>query len=776
MLQMGAPQQAVGPIIADFLVYVVNQAGPQAASALQQILSMPPPELAQLLVEFAQSPAGGGSAPPPPEMMQGVPSGPPNNPTAMPTVSGPTPGSAPVGTVVGPGASGSVSAAPPQQPPLKKKDKKPRKVKAPSWEPPDAPKSGYGKSGPTYAQVIAEAQEGRDYYRDSIDAMQVWRNIYHQVPYRVKLDGNEVDELQGDAIVTRAQPTTMADRYIGMTSPDLGRLGLQADPWDDSDEGREAAQIKENFDRYALEEIYRAWNRRATWGDIQPPLDRKCGGLTTIEGGYAWRVMPNMDLDPERSFPWSVEPVSMMEVYPRPRATTRQVECTLAEAYTYDEIRDLLPDLGADDKDPLYTAQSKVRLITHTDETWYSLALEFGDIGLTKKVREKKNDADLWVYPPVKHGLGRRVFVLENPWNSTALGPGVNDGVPRAKFLYRGIYAAIAGQLKFIDQLVTAVRSGVFKDLNPPLQITVDPMMRAASGGVLPQVTQDLYDQASMAGGKVVLGPNEKIQRIVDAIAASPNATFLLQSAMGDLGDAAPPVLAGGGAAQSGFDRFQQSDAAGALHVDPMIAYHQRQLQLLLETIHADLVRLSEGDKPKWQKLPYKVSRSQSKGGAYRTMISAKDIKRAGPFIDVTYKRLGMTERMQMAQLNMMLVKEHMKSRLSAMDELGIDDTERETARMFAEAALEDPSVVKAAIKVALLKQAYGETDGEDGELDVERAMLDAYLEAREKEAQAEAQKGMPGMPSPTGAPGGGPPPPMPGGPAPGLPPVMTGG
>jgi hypothetical protein len=306
------------------------------------------------------------------------------------------------------------------------------------------------------------------------------------------------------------------------------------------------------------------------------------------------------------------------------------------------------------------------------------------------------------------------------------------------------------GQIKFINQLLIAVRAGVFKDLHRPMHLKVDPLLRAQHPTVFKDSMAEIRDQANAPGGLVITAPTEDFKPIIDALAQSPNAQFLLQSAMNDLGDAQPPVLAGRGVAQSGFDRFQANESAGALWVDPLQAYQVRQYERLLEAILTDLVRLMDGDSPAWTKLPYKMARSRSKGGPYRTVLTAKDIKRAGPYVTITYKRLSMTERMQAAQLNMLLVKEHMKSRLSAMDELGIDDTERETARMFAEAALEDPSVIKAAIKASLVQQAADEETDERG-LNMGAIFLHAFDEAQAREAQAGQRPPEPGMPSPTG-------------------------
>jgi hypothetical protein len=782
--QTGAPL----PVVAAFLVYVVQQAGPQAPAALRQFLSLPPEELARDLAAFAASPQGRplveqlaralGAAPPP---GQGPPNMPPPGPPGLGTPPG---GGTPPLPPSGPGGPPGMGGPPPlpgpgmgpgpPRPPREKRPKKIKKPAAPTWAPPDLPESKWAKGGPTHAQILDLAQEGREFYQGLTDAIQEWRDLYLQVEDTTTLAGLQANPYQGQKAMPRAQQRLIAERYVGLTAPSLDRLGLQADPWDDSDAGREAAQVKENFCRYALEEIERRWNRRGEEGDMQPPLDRKVGGLAVVEGGYAWRVMPDMEADPDRTFPWSVEPVPLLELFARPRGTTRQVECSLGEAWTYPEIQALLPKLGKDEREPLYDDSTKVRLITFSDDVWWGLALEFQQPGLAEKVRERDGKKEFWVYAPVEHKLGRRIFVFENPWNADPIGPGARDLDPGKRLPARGIYAPIVGQIKFINQLLIAVRAGVFKDLHRPMHLKVDPLLRAQHPSVFGDSMATIRDQANMPGGLVVTATTEDFKPIIDALAQSPNAQFLLQSAMNDLGDAQPPVLAGRGVAQSGFDRFQANESAGALWVDPLQAYQVRQYERLLEAILTDLVRLMDGDSPAWTKLPYKMARSRSKGGPYRTVLTAKDIKRAGPYVTITYKRLSMTERMQAAQLNMLLVKEHMKSRLSAMDELGIDDTERETARMFAEAALEDPSVIKAAIKASLVQQAADEETDERG-LNMGAIFLHAFDEAQEREAQAGQRPPEPGMPSPTGVPPG-PPPPMPGSPAPGLPPTMTGG
>lgn len=679
----------------------------------------------------------------------------------------------------GPPPQGGPSALP-QQPKPRKVAAGPKKPKrradaAPPWEPDELPDPRYA-DGPDYKTVIAHAEEGRRYYNDLTEALQTWRDIWHMVDDdKTKLNREQTDDSAGDDIWhTRAQPTTMGKRIIGMTAPSLSRLGIQADPWDDTDECRASAQACENFARYALETVAREWNRRATSGDMRGPFDRVLSGLAAIEGGYGFRVMPN----PKRkSFPWDVEPVPLLELMPRPLSTTRQVECTLSEAYAYEELKALLPPPGEDAADPPYDGDSRVRLITWTDETHWCMVAEFAQPELAQKVKEsgRGKAGEYWIKKPKAHQLGRRIYLIPNPWDSDPLGPSSRDTKGRARYLSQGIYAPLVGTISFINKMVSAIGSDVFKQTLRPKKWKLDPTMRQASGGLLPSITQEMYDQAHIAGGNVVLGPNEDVEDIVNDIAATQAGQAFLQSLLGDLGDVSPPVLGGRGAAESGFDRFQASQAAGVLHVDPIIEYHTTSIQYLLEVILVDLVRLGDGEGKIFAKLPYRAyrgGRGTTKRAGYMSTLTAKDVRRNGPYLQIKFKRDNLTEQMQLTQLMLLQVKEHLRARVSAMDELGIDDTERERMLMFTESALEAPDVIKAAIKAALTQAAAAEPENEDGSINEAALMLDALNQMEERQAQQQAEKGLPGMPSPAGAA----PSPMPGSPSPGLPPTMGGG
>lgn len=772
----GAPPE----VVAAFLQYVAQQAGPDAPRVLRQILRMPPPALTQMMVEFANSPAGAGVAhhvQQQPSDMAPPDAGPPMGQLPPQGPTGPQPQ-----MMQGPPPQGGPAALPQQ--PRPKPEPKPKKPKrradaAPPWEPDELPEARY-KDGPDYKTVLAHAEEGRRYYADLTEALQVWRDIWHMVDDdKTKLDRTQSDDGAGEDIWhTRAQPTTMGKRIIGMTAPSLSRLGIQADPWDDTDEHRASAQACENFARFALETVFREWNRRATSGDMRGPFDRVLSGLATIEGGYGFRVMPN----PKRkSFPWDVEPVPLLELMARPLATTRQVECTLSEAYAYEELKALLPPPGEGASDPPYDGDSRVRLITWTDETHWCMVCEFAQPEIARKVKEsgRGKAGEYWIVKPKEHKLGRRIYLIPNPWDSDPLGPSSRDTQGRARYLSQGIYAPLVGTISFINKMVSAIGSDVFKNTNPPMQFNLDPTMRQQAAGFFPDITQDMYDQASMAGGKVILGPNEKVAPIIQDIASTAAGQAFLQSLLGDLGDVSPPVLGGRGAAESGFDRFQASQAAGVLHVDPIIEYHTTSIQYLLEVILTDLVRLgADGanlDGKIFTKLPYRAyrgGRGTTKRAGYMSTLTAKDVRRNGPYLQIKFKRDNLTEQMQLTQLMLLQVKEHLRARVSAMDELGIDDTERERMLMFTESALEAPDVIKAAIKAALTQAAAAEPENEDGSINEAALMLDALNQMEERQAQQAQEKGLAGMPSPQGAP----PSPMPGSPAPGLPPTMGGG
>lgn len=770
----GAPPE----VVAAFLQYVAEQAGPSAPDVLRRVLRMPPEALTQMMVEFANSPAGAGvaqtgpqGAPPPGMAPQGPP---PLDGQPPPGMMPPTPSSPPSSVQGPPNQMGGPSLSPKPKPAPKEKKVKRRADAAPPWEPDELPDARY-TDGPDYATVIAHAEEGRRYYSDLTDALQTWRDIWHMVDDdKTKLDRTPTDDQTGEDIWhTRAQPTTMAKRIVGMTAPSLSRIGIQADPWDDTDECREAAQKCENYARHALETVAREWNRRATSGDMRGPFDRVLSGLATIEGGYGFRVMPN----PKRkAFPWDVEPVPLMELMPRPLATTRQVECSLSEAYAYEQLRDLLPPPTPGATDPPYDGDSRVRLITWTDETHYCMAAEFAIPEIAKRAKERTGKDEYWIVEPKAHNLGRRIYLIPNPWDSDPLGPSSRDSRGRARYLSQGIYAPLVGTIAFVNKMVSAIGSDVFKQTLRPKKWKLDPTMRQASGGLLPSITQDMYNQAHIAGGNVVLGPNEDVEDIVNDIAATQAGQAFLQSLLGDLEYVSPPVLAGRGAAESGFDRFQASQAAGVLHVDPIIEYHVTSLQYLLEIILTDLVRLGDGEGRIFAKLPYRAyrgARGTTKRAGYMSTLTAKDVRRNGPYLTIKFKRDSLSEELQLTNLMLMQVKEHLRSRVSAMDELGIDDTERERMLMFTESALEAPDVVKAAIKAALKQSAAAEPENEDGSINEAALMLDAINEMEMRQQQQEQAKGMPGLPSPAGAPPGQAP--LPGQSTPGLPPVMQG-
>lgn len=801
----GTPVEIVQGFLQHTMSALVRQMGPErAVQAMKMLLQRTPPQaFTQLLVEFANSPAGANlaqtmNAPPPgTPPLPGAPSGPPPGagPPGMmggPPGGGPPPPPSPL--VGPPGAMPGGSPLPPPPmgagppPPARprperqlqaKKKRKPRPDRAEQWQPDELPTPRY-KGGPSYDVVLAHADDGREFYRDLHDAMQEWRDIWHMVEDKERIDRKPVDDAAGsDVTHTRAQPTTMGMRIIGMTAPTTERLGIHAEPWDDTDDCKDAAQKCENAARHWLAEIAKMWDRRATTGDMRGPWDRTLSGLAAIEGGYAFRVMPR----PERKhFPWDVEAVPLIEVMPRPAATTRQVVCTLGEAYAYESLRDLLPPPKQGEADPVYDEDTEVELITWTDETHYCVATRFCNKAINQKAKERYGKREWWAVEPQEHKLGRRIYIIPNPWNGTPLGPSNRDSInrgrdrySRSRHLAQGIYGPLVGTIKFVNMMTSALATGVFKNMHPVKVWTIDPTLRAEGGAFEGQSID--FDQAHIVGGNVVLSLAEKVASMVDDVAATPSGQAFLQSLLGDLGDVAPPVLGGRGAAESGFDRFQASQAAGVLHVDPIINYHVNSVTYLLETLLTDFVRLGEGDNPMWLKVPYRNRSkrgSAQRAGGYMSVLTPKDVKKNGPYIEVKFRRDNLTEMMQMTQLAILQVKEHLRSRTGAMDMIGVDDTERERMLMFAEAALEAPDVVKAAIKTALQLQASEDIIDSEGNVSESALFLAAIEDMEAKQAMAGGplgggEGGTPGMPSPAGAP-----PPMPGSSA-GPPPVMTG-
>lgn len=380
----------VGPqLVAAFLLFVADRQ-PQA---LERVIAQPPQRLRQLILEFAQTPVAQEylarieAAPEPPPRLQpstGAPGMAQLGSPEQPLGQGPAPGSTfpDMGAVPGgPGIPqrGELPVQPSQgmpqpvgaQPQPKRQrpkptgPKKPKKAKVREWSPPKIPEARYPK-GPDRMTVLRHAEEGKQYFAELTKALEAWRRIYHMVEDDTTLAGLANNPWKGEKPVTRAQPTLMAQRGIGLTAPTLERLGLSMRPWSDDDESRDAATEVKNFARSVLEELYRRHERSATRGIFTPPFPRHLSGLGLVEGGCAVRIMPNPDAE---GLPWDVELVPMYEIFARPVATTRQVECTLGDAYAYPEMERLFPRDELSEKVPIYTEETRVKLIVWTDET-----------------------------------------------------------------------------------------------------------------------------------------------------------------------------------------------------------------------------------------------------------------------------------------------------------------------------------------------------------------------------------------------------------------------
>jgi hypothetical protein len=244
---------------------------------------------------------------------------------------------------------------------------------------------------------------------------------------------------------------------------------------------------------------------------------------------------------------------------------------------------------------------------------------------------------------------------------------------------------------------MSAVLNGAFKATQPAYAITVNQQGKA------PPPVDD-----TIGGAGVVLEPNEKIEPLINSLAQSADGKALLEFISVMLGEMMPPVIAGRGQASSGADRFMAQQQAAALHVDPLINAMEDNLGYIHTLMFEGLYRKLTGKKAWLKGVPVR-QRSRKAGddtkGASAIMLTAADLERVGCTVTVKFKRFSISERMQLGAMLKNMVDAKFMSRMTAMDELDVEDYERENARMLVEALYEDPDMVKSSIDAMLEEQ-----------------------------------------------------------------------
>ncbi|HEX6537536.1 MAG TPA: hypothetical protein VF041_23340 [Gemmatimonadaceae bacterium] len=733
--QTGMPPAQIVPLVRQFLATI-------PPPALRQFFSLPLPDQALALVN-GLGPVPNG----PPGMAPGLPPGPPPGPAAAPP-NGPPVG-APPGIPVGAGplpmpgpmpgpmpAGGGPPAAPPAQRPPR--EKKPSKPKLPPFELPEVPE----RAKPTYAQIIADEVTARRLYRARDERIKRDYELYYQIEQYQKPNHKPADRAGGDYLHTSSTPSRLVHQIIGRVMATHDNVTLEVDAPDDSDDSIQAAQNVENFLRTCREVWENRWAQRGSLGDPQPMLNWKEAGLMVVEGALGGVLATNPDYP---QYPQDYEPVPVQQLYPLSHATLRCYRTTLGALRVEEPaVRKLIPEYKADD--PLahgwYADDQDVEVIGWSDEVWHAVAFKIGPPADPRR----QVDKELWVKEPREHGAGFRIYQYPPSWAGTP-GPAMRGLETQARrFAGAGLLTFLHPTFTLLDQLISLTLTQAMKATNPPVIDKIDK--------TIPDEGESRRDPVDVGiGGRTHRYTTDEVEFPLGSFAGNADANTMFQSVLGEINNYLPPVLGGRGPAQSGFDRAQQDESAGASVIDPIIdaleAHREMFFRLSCE-LALRTMKTGKGRKPLYKSLEYRSYRDAESRGSIGT-VSAKDfetvrIDRTAPGIRVRWQRMSMVQRMQLSNLMVLLVKEKLKSRFQAMRETGVVDPRREEQLMLTEAAFMDDKFLKTLIGAAVRNL---------------RPELYPDWVASEPPPQPPAEKG---LPSPPGAP------------APGLPPAMTQG
>lgn len=732
---------------------------------VQQWQALPPEDQIVALANWAmQQPA----------MLDGPPQGPPpmGGTLAPPPVDLPAPPS-PVGPLPLPppgpppimGAPPPPMGPPPAPKPAKPKPKpKKAKVKLPEFKLAPVPKSRFGKSGPTPEQVLDLAKIGRDRYRARRDRIREDYELIYAVQQRRKLDHTAVNESGGDRVYTRSDSYRMVQQTVGLLATALKRMTIEVDPPADDEQSREATQRVENYLRTVLERSVNAWALQGLDGNPQPSFHWKLCWLFVVEGNCggsldAYSAYP--------TYPVILEPVPIQELYPLGDGlVVRDLRLTLQEARAqYPEIAEALP-LVTRDRSPgggveqdSYAENSIVEIVHLSDPVYDCIAWEYappGTVGAADRTTAEFKRG--WIKQPRKHNHGLPLFTYGPSWAGTG-GP-VMAGLEaeHQRFSGAGLLTPLHETIKLLDLMMNVTLMMAQRAANPATLNQIDPSLDPAS--VDKRGIQD-----TRPGARNYLYPNEKSELLVGNFAGAPDVQTVMQGLFGQMSAMVPAVLAGGGKYASGFERYQGQESASSAVIDPLLdalaGFVEYHLRLICELTLRILDR-PDGER-RFTELEYRNFAEVEPGKRNLGVVTAKDfqavrIDRHAPGIRVSLDAMTTIEKMQLAQLKVLLVKEHMQSRFNAMRELGTQDPAREEKIMLAESIFTDEKFIQM-MNEKVLEEDYPEW----------YAVLEKINARVAAEGQQGSPPGIPGMPSPPGLP------PLPGQPSPQAPAAMQG-
>lgn len=774
----------------------IAQANPQAAEILAQKFFQGGPDQQRVIeaLQALSAQLGGGAGPvpvdptmappgplpadapgpPTPVGPMGPPPGMDGPPSAMmggppPAMMGPPPMMGPRPPMIGP------PPAPPP-PPRPKREEKKRRRNAPKFDLRDLPENRWGKNGPTARRIERDAQEGRRRWAGRDDRIREDISLYNAHRTIELLNGKPLDATRGDVVHISTRAYQFAERLTGLCAATHDRAKYHAPPWADDDETRFAAQALEDwwkYERHCDEEL---WFRRGTNGDPQMPLPRYEAGLMVVMGGLGFRLWFEPD---DKLHPTRYEVIPLNRLYPLSHCITHQVTMTLGEARAiYREIDEYYPP--EDEEGP--GDNQHVRIIGWSDTypdgrggLWHAILWEqsgtwsgrWGDKALD-------NDRERWIKKPerIDFGFSPYQYVI---WGGAPYG--ATDHVPEfERFRGMGALTMLRRTFKLMDLLQSAIATGALRMADPPkVQYYLPGTRREDMEG---------HDTRPGATNYGIVG--EQTQPLIFTVAGGPDGQALLGALATELSYFDSPILHGAGNAESGYDRVQQNSAAGSLHVNPIIDALE-QMYELINTLRAELViRKGIGEGREIDKLVFSGGSSIGyDSGEYTEAyasspdsppeyepdyaqmgvmkyVTPKMIKLNGTRSEVRFDRLSIPEKQMLWTMLAQAVSAKLLSAREAMEQMGVQNPDRNLFRILAESAVMNPKALDSMIGAAAL--------GSGNEL-FRRGWL-AVMQAEMMGGQQGSPPGPQGIPSAPGTPGSGGPAGMPPAVAQGIPPM----
>lgn len=671
---------------------------------------------------------------------------PPGAPPGGPLPGGPLPGALPPGMgqpgprILPPPGRGGPGPGQAQGPKLKPKPPGPKPYELPDL---DEVRSIYAKQPPTWERVMRDAFQGRQRWQERNKAILRQADLYHGVEDRRDVHGRPINEGAGGSYFKLSRATTIVDRLIGDALPTDEVLVRDLPPRADDEETRDAAQGCENWLRTLDEEDADWWASLASQGVITPPLPRKRIGMLALEGaqGVAFRLQPRAS-----SHFVVKEPVNITELYPLGLATTRQSFLTFDAALAlYPEILDHLIASGYDDSSPDgrggVSDGTLVKVIGWSDKDglWRCICWDWANPGaVAEGLRAAPaKDGGRWILPPTRIDYGFCYYQIGTYWNASpaAAGQGETGYAAQAG---RGALAAHVATLEELTKIASALKTNFMQNLHP------------AWVRKLRDITEDRAEPKFGINEVNDLYLDEEMVPLYINATGTPDGQATMAILAGELADLMPPVLAGRGASESGFDRSLQQQQAGNLHLDQLKACYAADMARFDSLTLQLALRKGLGKGRAWKSLSYR----QFKGGDQGTEgeMTPEMIRRAGVRVKVRYHEVNLDAELQLNQIHLERLKSDVQSLSTTRRKLGVDDPDREEELVVTDKIIS----ANPRLQDALSQDALRNTD------------YDLYLAYVQSQAPGPGQGGGGGMPGTAPSMG-----PRPGVMAAGLPPTM---